>query len=82
MIRARIAQVHIGDMQNGAAMKYMATGDMLYSNVQARKMDDATALYHLANALSIGDLEYSATHPGPAFKSFTCHDYGYSTTCY
>ena len=71
-----------GIMQNGAAMKYMATGDMLYSKVQSRRMDDATALYYLANALSQGDLEYSATHPAPAFRSFTCHNFGYSTTCY
>jgi hypothetical protein len=81
-IRAHVAQGHTGDMQNGAAMKYMATADMLYSKVQSRRMDDATALYYLANALSQGDLEYSATHPAPAFRSFTCHDFGYSTTCY
>jgi hypothetical protein len=37
-------------MANRAGIKYLATGDMLYSKVAARKMDDATAFYHLANA--------------------------------
>jgi hypothetical protein len=55
-IRARVAQGHTGDMRNGAAMKYMATGDMLYANVAAHKMDEATAFYHLADALSQGDI--------------------------
>jgi hypothetical protein len=58
-------------MRNGAAMKYMATGDMLYANVAAHKMDEATAFYHLANALSQGDMEYSATHQ--VSPSITCY---------
>jgi hypothetical protein len=63
-------------MQNGAALKYMATGNMLFARVRNHQMDDATALYYLANALSIGDLEYSATHPAqPAFRSFSCQSY-------
>jgi hypothetical protein len=52
-MRARIAQ---GDMRNGPALKYMAIGDMLYANVRARKIDDATALYKLAAALTAGDI--------------------------
>jgi hypothetical protein len=63
-------------MQNGAALKYMATGDMLFAKVRNHQMDDATALYYLANALSIGDLEYSVTHPAPApSPSFHCQSY-------
>lgn len=79
-IRARVAQGHTGDMRNGSAMKYMATGNMLFANVQARKFDDATALYYLATALSQGDLEYRATHPES--PTVTYNSYGYTTTCY
>jgi hypothetical protein len=75
-IRAHVARGHTGDMQNGAALKYMATGDMLFAKVRNHQMDDATALYYLANALSIGDLEYSVTHPAPApSPSFHCQSY-------
>lgn len=85
-IRARVAEGHTGDMNNGAALKYMATGDMLYATVTARKMDNVTALYHLGNALSQGDMEYEATHPH-FNPSTTCHSYGsdgfgYTTHCY
>jgi hypothetical protein len=78
-VRARIAQGHTGDMRNGPALKYMAIGDMLYASVKARRMDDATALYKLAAALTAGDIEYRAIQPPDV--SVTCNSFGRTTIC-
>jgi hypothetical protein len=75
-IRVAVARGHTGDMNNSAATRYMATGDMLFARVNARKMDDVTALYELANAASSTDAEYDAGHP-----NITCNTVGSAVIC-
>jgi hypothetical protein len=81
-IRARVAQGHAGDMNNGPAMQYLLYGDLLASKVRARRLDDASALYALSVKLTQADLQYNALHPAPPDNSVSCYSSGGFTNCY